>query len=51
MPPAGPEDEEIVDAPGNDGNGSMPEHVKRPIPWMMMMMMIKINEHVVVGPR
>ena len=22
--------EEIVDAPGNDGNGSMPEQVKRP---------------------
>jgi len=25
-----------VDAPGNDGNASMPEEVKRPNPWMMM---------------
>jgi hypothetical protein len=36
------EEEEIVDAPGNDGNASMPEQVKRPKPWRkMMMMMIK----------
>jgi hypothetical protein len=38
------EEEETVDAPGNDGNASMPEQVKRPHPWrkmMMMMMMIK----------
>ena len=37
-------EEEIVDAPGNDGNESMPEQVKRPNPWrkmMMMMMMMK----------
>jgi hypothetical protein len=37
------EEEEIVDAPGNDGNASMPEDFKRPNPWrkmMMMMMMI-----------
>ena len=27
------EEEEIVDAPGNDGNASMPEQVKRPNPW------------------
>jgi len=33
-----PEDEEIVDAPGNDGNASMPEQVKRPNPWRKMMM-------------
>ena len=33
-----PEDEEIVDAPGNDGNSSMPEQVKRPNPWRKMMM-------------
>jgi hypothetical protein len=32
------EEEEIVDAPGNDGNASMPEHVKRPNPWTKMMM-------------
>jgi hypothetical protein len=32
------EEEEIVDAPGNDGNASMLEQVKRPNPWMMMMM-------------
>jgi len=38
------EEKEIVDAPGNDGNASMPEHVKRPNPWrkMMMMMMMMI---------
>jgi len=38
------EEEETVDAPGNDGNASMPEQVKRPNPWKkkkkMMMMMI-----------
>jgi len=32
------EEEEIVDAPGNDGNASMPEQVKRPNPWRKMMM-------------
>ena len=31
------EEEEIVDALGNDGNASMPEHVKRPNPWWKMM--------------
>ena len=30
------EEEEIVDAPGNDGNASMPEQVKRPNPWRKM---------------
>ena len=34
------EEEEIVDAPGNDGNASMPEQVKRPNPWRKMMMMM-----------
>ena len=34
------EEEEIVDAPGNDGNASIPETVKRPNPWRKMMMMI-----------
>jgi hypothetical protein len=37
------EEEEIVDAPGNHGNASMPEQIKRPNPWRkttMMMMMI-----------
>jgi hypothetical protein len=38
------EEEEIVDDPGNDGNASMPDQIKRPNPWrktmMMMMMMI-----------
>ena len=36
--------EEIVDAPENDDNASMPEQVKRRNPWrkmMMMMMMMK----------
>jgi hypothetical protein len=50
------EEEEIVGAPGNDGNASMPEQVKRSKPWkkkkkkkkkkkmtmMMMMMMLLI---------
>jgi hypothetical protein len=39
------EEEDIVNAPGNDGNASMPEQVKRPNPWrklMMMMMMMMI---------
>jgi hypothetical protein len=42
------EEEEIVDALGNDGNASMPEQVNRPNPWrkMMMMMMNKlVNNH------
>jgi len=34
------EEEETVDAPGNNGNASMPEKVKRPNPWRKMMMMI-----------
>ena len=29
-----------MEAPGNDGNASMPEQVKRPNPWRKMMMMI-----------
>jgi len=40
------EEEEIVDAPGNDGNASMPEQIKRPNPWrkiMMMMTMMMMN--------
>jgi len=42
------EEEEIVDAPGNDGNASMPEQVKRPNPrrkMMVMMMMMMITVH------
>jgi hypothetical protein len=35
-----PEGEEIVDAPGKDGNASMPEQVKRPTPWRKMIMMM-----------
>jgi hypothetical protein len=31
-----------VDAPGKDGNASMPEQVKRPNPWKMMMILIII---------
>jgi hypothetical protein len=34
------EEEEIVDVPGNDGNASMQEQVKRPNPWGKMMMMM-----------
>jgi hypothetical protein len=32
------EEEEIVDAPGDEGNASMPEQVKRPNPGRKMMM-------------
>jgi hypothetical protein len=32
------EGEEIADSPGKDGNASMPEQVKRPNPWIKMMM-------------
>jgi len=42
------EEEEIVDAPENDGNASMPEQVKRPNLWRkkmtkMTMMVIMMN--------
>ena len=37
-----PEDEEIVDAPGKDGNASMPEQVNRPNPRRKMMMMMMV---------
>jgi hypothetical protein len=45
------EEEEMVGAPGNDGNASMPEEFKRRNAWrkkkkmimMMMMMMIYLN--------
>jgi uncharacterized FAD-dependent dehydrogenase len=36
------EREEIVDAPGKDGNGSMPEQVKRLNSWSKMVMMMMI---------
>jgi hypothetical protein len=36
------EEEEIVDAPGNDGKASMPEQFTRPNLWRKMMMMIMI---------
>jgi hypothetical protein len=40
--------EEIVDAPGKDGNASIPEQVKRPNPWrkMMMVMMSTFRKYV-----
>jgi hypothetical protein len=38
------EGEETVDAPGNDGNASMPEQVKRPNAWRKMIMMTIIIE-------
>ena len=44
------EEEEIVDAPENDDNASMPEQIKRPNPWrkmimMMMMMMMMATDY------
>ena len=47
-----PQDEEIVDAPGKDGNASTPEQVKRPNPWrktMMTMMMMFSNYKLTVN--
>ena len=41
------EEEETVDAPGKDGNASMPEQVKRPNPWRKMMMMMTMIVHLV----
>jgi len=38
--PTNPEEEGMADAPGNDGDASMPEQVKRPNPWRNMMMML-----------
>ena len=38
------EEEEIVEAPGKDGNASMPEQVKRPNPWRKMMMISKRSQ-------
>jgi len=38
------EEEETVDALGNDGNASMPEQVKRPNPWRKIMMMMIDDE-------
>jgi hypothetical protein len=37
------EEEEIVDDPGKDGNGWMPEQVKRPNAWRKKMMMMTIT--------
>ena len=36
-------EEETVDAPGNNGNASMPEQVKRPNPWRKIMMMMTLH--------
>ena len=47
------EEEEIMDAPGNDGNASMPEQVNRPNPYrkmMMMMLMMMSSKPVKCGP-
>jgi hypothetical protein len=37
------EEEEIVDAPGKDGNASMPEKVKRPNPWRKVIMVMIVR--------
>ena len=34
------EEEEIVDEPGNDGNASKAEQVKRTNPWMIMVILL-----------
>jgi len=36
------EEEETVDAPGNDGNASMPEQVLRPNPWRKIIIIISL---------
>jgi len=46
-----PEDEDLVDALGNEGNASMPEQVKRLNPWrkmMMMMMMMILHRNMII---
>jgi hypothetical protein len=43
--------EEIVDAPGKDGNASMPEQIKQPNPWRKKMMMTKSHENPSYGSR
>ena len=40
-----PEDEEVVDAPGKDGNASMPEQVERPNPWRKIIIIIILTYH------
>ena len=42
------EEEEIVDALGNDGNASMPEQVKRPNSWRKVMMMMMIRKRMMM---
>jgi hypothetical protein len=42
--------EEIVDAPGKDGNASMAEQVKRPNPWRKIMMKYSLCILVYVWP-
>jgi len=44
------EEEETGDAPGNDGNASMPEQVKRPNPWRKMMMMMTKDKFLMLDP-
>jgi len=39
------EEEETMDAPGNDGNASIPEQVKLPNPWRKMMITITGIKH------
>ena len=39
-----PEEEETVDAPGNDGNALMPEQAKQPNPWRKMMKMTMVQK-------
>ena len=43
------DEEEIVDALGNDGNASMPEQVNRPNPWRKMMIIIKAEFHTLLN--
>jgi len=45
--PTNPGEEGIADAPGNDGNASMPEQVKRPNPWRKMVMKMIIWKNTV----
>jgi len=45
------EEEETVDAPGNDANVSMLEQVKQPNPWRKMMMMMMRLHYEAQGDR
>jgi len=43
-----PQEEEIVDVLGNDGNASMTEQAERPNPWTKMMMLMMMMKYIYI---